>query len=407
MRDTETSVRAGAAPAIPGERRMSALLGMLAAFGALAVDLYLPALPAIGASLRATPDAVQLSVTAFLAGLMLGMLFCGPLSDRVGRRKVLLCGIGLYALASLSCMLAGSVQQLIAARFLQALGGGAAFVLSRAVARDLFPGERAIPMLSAIAMVSGVAPLVAPLIGSTLMQVVGWRGAFAAMLAWALLGLAVVWRRLPESLPRERRINLPLPRVFDVYWRLLTDRVAVGLMLAGGMAFAAMFAYITAGPFYFIELRGWTPTQYGLVFAVNALGMLLTNALNRRCASRYAPAAMMRIGCLLGVAGSLALLASVAGPGGPSLALAGLFVVVSVTGLLGANGIGLLMARYPREAGAAAALFGAAQFGFGAGASAMVSVLHDGSARPMGFVIGAASCLSLAGHVLASVRRAR
>jgi DHA1 family bicyclomycin/chloramphenicol resistance-like MFS transporter len=393
-------VNASAALAAPGERRMAAVLGMLAAFGSLAIDLYLPALPAIGASLGATPDAVQLSVTMFLAGFMLGMLFCGPVSDRIGRRKVLLCGIALYALSSLSCMLATSVEQLIAARFTQALGGGAAFVLARAVARDLFPGPAAIQMLSMIAMVSAVGPLVAPLAGSGLLQMFGWRGTFGALLAWALVGILTVWALLPESLPAQQRAQVPLVRVFGVYLTLLADRAAIGLLLAGGMSFAAMFAYITAGPFYFIELKGFTPTQYGLTFAANALGMFLANAANRRYARRHGAGLMMRIGSALGLAGALVVLGAVLCQAGPAWARGGLFIVVSMTGLLGANGIGLLMAHYPRDAGAAAALFGAAQFGFGALASVMVSLLHDGSARPMAWVIVAASGLSVLGQVL-------
>jgi DHA1 family bicyclomycin/chloramphenicol resistance-like MFS transporter len=401
-------VSASAALAAPGERRMAAVLGMLAAFGSLAIDLYLPALPAIGASLGATPDAVQLSVTVFLAGFMLGMLFCGPVSDRIGRRKVLLCGIALYALASLSCMLATSVEQLIAARFAQALGGGAAFVLARAVARDLFPGPAALQMLSMIAMVSAVGPLVAPLAGSGLMQVFGWRGTFGALLAWALLGIVAVWSLLPESLPAHQRVRAPLIGVFGVYARLLADRAAVGLLLAGGMSFAAMFAYITAGPFYFIELNGLTPTQYGLTFAANALGMFLANAVNRRCVRYHGAEAMMRIGSALGLAGAFVLLGAVfLRQAGPAWAMGGLFIVVSMTGLLGANGIGLLMTRYPRDAGAAAALFGAAQFGFGALASVMVSLLHDGSARPMALVIVAASGLSLLGQVVSHTAAGR
>jgi DHA1 family bicyclomycin/chloramphenicol resistance-like MFS transporter len=383
---------------VPSERRMGAVLGMLAAFGSLAIDLYLPALPSIAASLGAMPGAVQLSVTVFLAGFMLGMLFCGPLSDRIGRRRVLLCGIALYALSSLSCMLAASVEQLIAARFIQALGGGAAFVLARAVARDLFPGAAAVQMLSMIAMVSAVGPLVAPLMGSGLMHVFGWRGTFGALLAWALLGLAVVWTCLPESLPEERRVSVPIARIFGVYATLLRDTAALGLLLAGGMSFAAMFAYITAGPFYFIELNAFTPTQYGLTFAANALGMFGANALNRRYVRRKGADAIMRIGCALGLAGALALLAAVLGHTNPRWVIGSLFIVVSVTGLLGANGVGLLMTRYPRDAGAAAALFGAAQFGFGALASVTVSLLHDGSARPMAWVIAAAAGFSLLGQ---------
>jgi DHA1 family bicyclomycin/chloramphenicol resistance-like MFS transporter len=388
------------AVAAPSERRMTFLLSVLAAFGALAIDLYLPALPAIGAGLAATPDAVQLSVTVFLAGFMLGMLFCGPVSDRVGRRRVLLSGIALFALSSLACMLAASIGQLIVARFVQALGGGTAFILARVVARDLSPGPGAIRMLSLIAMVSAVAPLVAPMTGSVLMLAFGWRGTFGALLAWGALGLLLVWHLLPESLPPERRARVPLARVFGAYRILASDRVAVGLLLSGGMSFAAMFAYITAGPFFFIGLHGFTPTQYSLAFATNALGLFCANYVNRRCSARVAPDVMMFLGSILALVGAAGLVVAVATRAGAAAALCGLFVVVSMTGLLGANGVGLLMARYPRDAGAAAALFGAAQFGFGALASVAVSQLYDGSGMPMAGVVAAACALSLSGQLL-------
>lgn len=379
---------------------MTLLLGMLAAFGALAIDLYLPALPAIGRDLGATPSAVQLSMTLFLAGFTLGMLFCGPLSDRLGRRPVLLGGVALFALASLACTMSGSVEQLIAARLFQALGGGAAFVLSRVVVRDLFPGVAAIRMLSLLAMVSALAPLLAPLAGSGLMTVFGWRGTFGALVAWALLALAVVWTMLPESLPPQRRVQVPALQLFAVYRRLLADRASLGLLLAGGMSFAAMFAYITAGPFFFIALHGFTPLQYSLVFAANAFGIFLANFVNRRCAHRPGPEIMMRIGCMAALAGALVLLSAVLAGAPVWLAMVGMFAVVSMTGLLGANGIGLLMARAPQDAGAAAGLFGAAQFGFGALASVAVSLLHDGGGVSMACVIFGASALSLLGQLV-------
>lgn len=382
----------------PSEGRMTLLLGMLAAFGALAIDLYLPGLPAIGADLGASASAVQLSVTIFLAGFTIGMLFCGPLSDRLGRRPVLLGGVALFALSSLGCMVAQSVEQLIGARLLQALGGSAAFVLSRVVVRDLFPGVAAIRMLSLLAMVSALAPLLAPLAGSGLMAVFGWRGTFGALVAWALLAFAVVWAMLPESLPPQRRVTASPMKLLNVYRSMLADSAVVGLLLAGGMSFAAMFAYITSGSFFFIELHAFTPVQYSLVFAANAFGIFFANFVNRRCARRPGPDIMMMTGCLTALAGALVLFAAVLGNGPVWLAMGGLFAVVSMTGFLGANCVGLVMARFPLDSGAAAGLFGAAQFGFGALASVAVSLLHDRRGMSMACVILALSATSVMGY---------
>ena len=382
------------------EGRFVLLLGALVAFGPLAIDLYLPALPAIARGLAATPEAVQLSITVFLAGFSLGMLFYGPVSDRYGRRPVLLTGIALFVLASLACLLATGVEQLIVARFVQALGGGAASVLARAVVRDVYAPTEAIRKLSLMAMVTAVAPLLAPVLGSLLLGQFGWRGTFAAVLLWGVLSLLVVWFQLPETLPANQRGQLPLGRAFAIYGRLLIDPVALGLLLAGGMSFAAMFAYITASPFYFIELNGFSPTAYGLLFAANAVGIFATNYLNSRLARSRGPAVMAGVGCAAGFAGALLLGLAIGMTDALPTVIGGLFIVVSMTGLLGANCVGLLMARYPQNAGAAAALFGASQFGLGMLASAAVSYHHDGSGRPMAWVIVATTALSLVGYLL-------
>jgi DHA1 family bicyclomycin/chloramphenicol resistance-like MFS transporter len=356
-------------------------------------------LPAIAAGLGASAEAVQSSITVFLAGFAVGMLFYGPISDRYGRRTVMLTGIALFALASLACLLATAVEQLILARFVQALGGGAASVLARAVVRDVYAQAEAIRKLSLMAMVTAIAPLLAPLLGSALLAGFGWRGTFAAVLAWGLGSLFVVWRMLPETLPPERRGQLSLAAAFAAYGRLALDPVAIGLLLAGGMSFAAMFAYITASPFYFIALQGLSPLAYGTLFAANALGIFSANYLNSRLARTRGAATMAGIGCASGFAGAVLLWVAVSGDALPAV-IAGLFVVVSMTGLLGANCVGLLMARYPQNAGAAAALFGSSQFGFGMWASAAVSYTHDGSGRPMAWVILATTAMSLAGYLL-------
>ena len=379
------------------EGRFILLLGALAAFGPLATDLYLPALPSIVNGLASTAESVQLSITVFLAGFALGMLFYGPISDRYGRRSVLLSGIALFTIASLGCMLATGVEQLIVFRLVQALGGGAASVLARTVARDVYSPTQAIRKLSLMAMVTAIAPLLAPLIGSAILAGFGWRGTFAALLLWGILSFVVVWRSLPETLPPERRGALPLTAAFTVYFRLLFDPVVLGLVLAGGMSFAAMFAYITASPFYFIELHHFSPTGYGLLFAANAIGIFAANFTNSRLVRRKGAEAMAGIGSACGFGGALLLALGMTHGDSLPLVIAGLFIVVAMTGLLGANCVGLLMARYPQNAGAAAALFGSSQFGFGMWASATISYFHDPTGRAMAWVILAVSGISLLG----------
>ena len=373
------------------------LLGALVAFGPLSIDLYLPALPAMALGLAASAEAVQLSITVFLAGFSLGMLFYGPVSDRYGRRTVMLTGIALFVVASLACVLATAVEYLIAARFVQALGGGAASVLARAVVRDVYTPTQAIRKLSLMAMVTAIAPLLAPVLGSVLLDYLGWRSTFGALLAWGLLSLLVVWFLLPETLPLEQRGQLSLGSAFGAYGRLLCDPVALGLLLAGGMSFAAMFAYITGGPFFFIQLQHFSPLAFSLLFAANALGIFAANYLNSRLVHRQGPAVMAGFGSGLGFVGALLCwLASGVADALPVM-IVGMFIVVSMTGLLGANCVGLLMARYPQSAGAAAALFGASQFSFGMLASATISYFHDPTGKVMAWVILAVSAISWLG----------
>ena len=375
------------------------LLGALVAFGPLAIDLYLPALPAMAQGLSASAEQVQSSITVFLAGFAIGMLFYGPISDRYGRRQVMLSGIALFTLASLACCIATAVEPLIVARFAQAIGGGAASVLARAVARDVYSPAEAIRKLSLMAMVTSIAPLLAPLIGSGLLIHFGWRGTFAALLVWGILSLLVVWRMLPETLPKAQRGQISLSKAFAVYLQIALDLPALGLLLAGGMSFAAMFAYITASPFYFIELQHFSPTAYGALFAANAIGIFLANYLNSRLVKVRGAVVMAGTDSFGAFAGALLLTASMLAAV-PAVVVGALFIVVSMTGLLGANCVGLLMSRYPKNAGAAAALFGSCQFGFGMWASGAVNVFHNGSGQPMAWVMLACSTLSVVGYLL-------
>ena len=381
-----------------GEGGLVLLLGALVAFGPLAIDLYLPALPAIASGLHAGMEQVELTVTVFLAGFCCGMLCYGPLSDRFGRRPMLLGGMGLFMLASVVCALADSVHMLIVARFFQALGGGAASVLARAVARDVYAPTEAIRKLSLMAMVTAIAPLVAPLLGSFALHWGSWRATFSLVAVWGALCLLITGWRLPETLPAAQRGQAGLGEAFAAYGRMLANPAAWGLVLAGGMSFGGMFAYITAGPAYFIRYQGMSPWGYSLLFTANAVGILLANFCNSRWVHRIGPDRLAGVGSVTGLAACAALVGCMEVH--PLGVIVALFFAVSVTGLLGANCVGLLMRGYARNAGAAAALFGTGQFGFGMLASAAVGTFHDGTGRPMAWVMLGTAVLSLLGFGL-------
>lgn len=275
-----------------GERRLLLLLSALVAFGPLSIDMYLPSLPAIAADLGASDAQVQRSISGFLVGFCVGMLFYGPLSDRFGRRPVLLAGIALYLFSSLACALADSPGQLVLLRVLQALGGGAASVLARAMVRDLYPLGEAARMLALMHMVTMLAPLAAPLLGGYLMLWAGWRALFVVLALFAGLCLLAVWR-VAESHPPERRGG-SLAQAFLAYGRLLGDRRALGYVLCMGLAFAGMFAYISAAPFVFIEHFGVRAERFGWFFGLNILGVMLATWCSARLVRRHGPRPLLR-----------------------------------------------------------------------------------------------------------------
>ena len=271
----------------PSYARLALILGALAAFGPLSIDMYLPALPTIAADFGTTTAAVQQTLSVFFVGLALGQLFYGPIADRVGRRTPLLFGCAMYAVVSLLCMFAPSVAWLMGLRFLQALGSAAGVVIGRSVVRDLFDERKSARMYSFLVLVMGIAPITAPLIGGQLLIAFGWRAIFLVLAGFGLLCLALVWFGLDESLPAERRTREGLGHTLRVYGGLLADGRYMGFALAGGLASAAMFAYISGSAFVFIELNGVPPDRFGFFFGVNAFGLIAASQLNRRLLERY------------------------------------------------------------------------------------------------------------------------
>lgn len=388
-------------PTVAQPQRLIVLLAALVAFAPLSIDMYLPSLPRIAADLGAPESAVQLTIGVFLAGLCLGMLAYGPLSDRYGRRRLLLGGITLYLVASLGCVLASGVEALIAWRLLQALGGAAASVLARAIVRDLFPLRDAARVLSLMHLVTMFATLVAPLLGGYLMLVAGWRSLFVVLMVFAgLCLLATAWK-IPEThLPEAR--GRTLGEAFRAYGRMALQPLALGYIFCMGLCFAGMFAFITASPFVYIGYFGVSPLGYAWLFGLNIAGIIVATFLNARLVGRVSPERMLAWGTAVAAVAGLALAGvGLAGVGGLPMVVACVVAYVSVTGLLGANCLACLLAAYPGQAGAAAGLAVATQFGLGTACSALVSALYDGTPLPMCLVIGATGIGCLLAYRLA------
>ncbi len=376
------------AQAHPSYAKLAVILGVLAAFGPLSIDTYLPALPTIAGEFGTTTAAVQQTLSAFFVGLSLGQLFYGPLSDRMGRRGPLLFGCAMYTVVSLGIVFASSVTGLMGLRFLQALGSSAGVVIGRSVVRDLFDERESARMYSFLVLVMGIAPITAPLLGGQLLIMFGWRSIFLVLAGFGLLCLLMVWFGLEESLPRERRTTTGLGSALRGYVALLGDRRYMGFALAGGLASAAMFAYISGSAFVFIELNGVPPAHFGFYFGANAFGLIAASQLNRSLLSRYTSTQLLTAALSVTAVSALMLFGvTLAGIGGFPLMLALLFITIASTGMVGPNATALAMAPYGRKAGSAAALLGATQFMAGALAGTLVAILANGTALPMTGVI--------------------
>jgi len=373
------------------------LLGALTAFAPLSIDMYLPALPTIGAAFGAEPGHVQLSLASFFLGLATGQAFYGPISDRFGRKRPLYGGLLLFAIASAGCALATSIDILIVLRFLQALGACSGQVIARAVVRDLFKPRDSARVFSLLLLVMGVSPILAPLIGGQIIRWFEWRMVFWVIAALGFSGLIGVILRVPETHRHENRRSLQLKKVVGVYSELLTDRTFVGYAVTGGLGMAGLYTYIVAAPFVFIELFHVAAQHFGLFFGANAVGLIAASQLNVRLVRRFETDVIIRKALAVEVAAGFLLFAGTAlrliGLAGTAVLL---FVYISSVGCLFPNTTALAMAEHGNKAGSASALIGTMQFSLAAIAASAVGAFNNSTALPMAAVIAACGASAFA-----------
>jgi DHA1 family bicyclomycin/chloramphenicol resistance-like MFS transporter len=366
------------------------VLGALSAIGPLTIDTYLPALPALSAELHATDAQAQLTITGLLIGLGFGQLLVGPLSDAVGRRKPLLYGLAAHGLTSVLCALAPSITLLAVTRTLQGLAGAAVAVVAMAVVRDLFTGYRAAQLLSRLILVLGVAPILAPSLGSAMLKVTSWQGIFVVLAVVAVLLFVLALVALPETLPVERRMPARVGSSLRAYGRLFSDRLFVIMVVVAGLMFATLFAYISGSPFILQELYHLTPQQFGVAFSANAVGMIVMTQLNPLFVKRWGPARVLTVAVVVSFLAAVALLV-VAGTdtGGLVGLMIPLWVLVASAGLSFPNAPAIALNRHGDSAGTASAMLGAAQFMIGGFVAPLVGALADGTPVPMaGVMVG-------------------
>ncbi|MFF4208131.1 multidrug effflux MFS transporter [Streptomyces sp. NPDC001796] len=376
------------------------LLGALTATPPLAMDMYLPSLPEVTRSLHAPAATVQLTLTGCLAGMALGQLLVGPMSDKWGRRRPLLTGLVVYVLATALCALAPSVEALVAFRLVQGLAGAAGIVIARAVVRDLYDGNAMARFFSTLMLISGVAPIVAPLIGGQILRVTDWRGVFVVLTLVGIALTALVWVRLPETLEPAGRNGGGVGAALRSMRTLLADRVFTGYTVAGGFAFAALFAYVSASPFVIQEIYGASPQTFSLLFGLNSVGLVVAGQVNGKVlVGRVSLDRVLAVGLTVVTLAATALLLMATGALGevglPPVAAA-LFVLMSAMGITLPNTQALALMRTRHHAGSASALLGTTSFLIGAVASPLVGVAGEGTAVPMAVVQLAAALVAVA-----------
>lgn len=360
------------------------VLGLLSAIGPFAIDMYLPALPAIASDLQASTAATQMTLMAFFVAFGVCQIVYGPVSDMVGRKPPLYFGIVVFALGSIGCGLAPSIAWLIFFRFVQGLGAAAVMVIPRAVIRDLHTGVDATRLMSLVMLVFSVSPILAPLVGSGLIVPFGWRSVFAAVTAASILSFLLVAFVLPETRPPEERVEVSVRSVLDGFGELFCDWRFLGLTFIGGFGMASFFAFLASSSFIYMGHFGLTPTQYGLTFSVNAIGFIGASQFSAYLASRFGITRVVSVAVTCFTVATLALFAvTAAGVDSLIVLVVMLFIANAWLGLVIPSTMVLSLEDHGPIAGMASALGGTLQMITGAVMIVVASAFFDGTAMPM------------------------
>jgi DHA1 family bicyclomycin/chloramphenicol resistance-like MFS transporter len=375
----------------PGGLRLFLVLGLLSVVGPASMDIYLPGLPQLARDLNASPSNAQLTVTMFLIGLALGQVLAGPLSDVHGRRRPLIVLMATFTLASFLCALAPNLYALAAMRLFQGSMAAAGMAIGRAVVRDLYSGAEAARYLSRLMLIIGLAPILAPLVGGQILRFTSWRGLFVAL---GLFGFALVFmsaRLLTETLPVDRRRRAGLGETARAFVRLLGDRSFVGFVLICGFGAAAVVAYLAGSSFVFQDAYGTSPQFYGVLFGMSAVFLVAGAQVNAHLLRRISPRRLLGLGLMLMVVAAILLLMVVPFRGaGVAALMPPLTLLMFSWGFVQSNAMALALTNQPDMAGAAVALLGVSQYGFGAVVAPVVGIGGNQTAVPMAVVI--ASC---------------
>lgn len=407
-----TAVSAAPVAAHPGDaltRRQRLtyvfVLGALTALGPFTIDMYLPAFPVLEREFDVNAAAIQLTLTGTMVGFALGQLIVGPLSDQIGRRLPLIAATALHIAACFGAALAPDLFWLSVARVLQGLGAAAGAVVATAMVRDLFGGYPLVRMLAHLSLVNGLAPILAPVIGSQLLLVVDWRGLFWFLAAFGVLVVVATAVFIRETLPVERRRIRGHSSVLQRYRALFRDRIYVGAVLIAGMNFSALFAYLSSSPFLFQEVHALTAQEYGLLFGLNSIGVVLGVQVSSRLQKRIGPAWIIATATIVQAVCAIAIMVLDMSGAGIFGTIVPLFVFIAACGFNFPAISALALVRHGAEAGTAASVLGAANFGVAGLVSPIVGLFTITNSIPMAGVMLVATAIAIV--VLWSVVRPR
>ncbi|HEY9571774.1 MAG TPA: Bcr/CflA family multidrug efflux MFS transporter [Pusillimonas sp.] len=371
------------------------LMGLLTALGPLAIDMYLPAFPAIVQGLDTTQGHVERTLASYLFGLALAQIFYGPFADRYGRKKPLILGLVVFISASIACSLTNDIEHLIFWRVAQAFGGAAGIVIPRAVIRDNFDTRDASKALSLLILVMGVTPILAPILGGQVLIFGSWRGIFAIMAACGTMLLVAVVLTMRETLNPEKVIPLGMAIIAKNYLAMLRHRRFICYTLAGGFGSAGMFAYISGSPRVFIELFQVEPKYFGLLFGINAASLIIASQISARLLNRHTPEALLRVAQKILVATTLlALILTLIGVITLPLLMLCLVGFMASQGFVNPNAAALALREQGNRLGVASALMGTLQMLCGASAGLAISAWQSTTALPLTGLLALCACLS-------------
>ncbi|HEY0184425.1 MAG TPA: multidrug effflux MFS transporter [Rhodopila sp.] len=360
------------------------LLGLFIAVGPAATDMYLPAFPAVEATFGTAPGTAQLTLATWFAGLAVGQITQGSLSDRFGRRLPLMAGFAVFTLCTVGCALAPSLAALAIFRAIAAFGASAGMVIARAVVRDLSEGQAAAIMMSRLVLVMGVAPILAPTIGGAILAFAHWRFIFWLLTVYGIACVITAWKVLPETLPPERRIRLSLAGQASRYLMILREKTFLTHAIMGGCSTFAMFAYLSGCSPVFEDGFGLNPSQFALIFGLCAIALVACSQLNTRLLPRFGLSGMLTMIARISFCGTIVLLVlAFSGVHVLAAIVAPLVLVIGCQGFNNANATAGALARHAGHAGSASALMGTFQFGLGASSGVLVGLLTDGTPRGM------------------------